>query len=277
MYCSSPRSASATLAPEAIKALFKARVVSTAPSRSPVITAIRWAVLATLSRVVGKPWTPSERRWIAFRDSSVLNPICSITAGNPVKVSYRSIAPSRALLTICKAFAPAAARPKAVTMSRIPAAARRPPDTIIPGRLLTLLTPRTAPFSLTSTSIIPRPSATHFTTFLRRHVSLQVLFRPLIKRIRKSERFQLIGQTGDQLFKVPHQKHDRGRHLIQLIIGSFAQNGVKTVAQSVLGGFKGLLLLLAAFSFDAVQLFGHFQGVFPKSQNRLIEIGRAHV
>ena len=94
IYCSMPREAASALAPLARKALFNASVRSAAPTRSPVIDAIRCAAPVMSLRAVGKPCTPSDSLRMASSVSSALKPICSIILGKRLSVSYRETASS---------------------------------------------------------------------------------------------------------------------------------------------------------------------------------------
>src|SRR5690625_1726518 len=159
MYCCKPRAASCELDPLNKKALFNASVVSTALSKSPVITAIFCAVPATSSSRVGKPWIPSDNLLIAFSDVLASNPISSITRGKLFSVSYRSIAPSKDCLTISIPLYANATAPKAVANFPTDAIPRLAAPAIPLSRPSTFLTPLPTPESSSITSIFTLPSA----------------------------------------------------------------------------------------------------------------------
>src|SRR5690554_2662228 len=151
------------------------------------------------------------------------------------KVSIASIRPKAVRMEsriMSNTFAPAATRPRAVTISLIPKAPAFP----APARPLslrsTLETPRATFPSSSSTSITTLPSAIvspPFPAYIPS--SLEVLFGPFLQSFISSHALDFVANAQNQLGKVARNDHNGRRHFVDLFKSPLSQEGVESLTK----------------------------------------------
>src|SRR5690606_1177343 len=188
--------------------------------------------MAATSREYDVPLTISVTRSRAWRAFSLL-PVIVVMVDSKLSIaSIRAKAVRMESRIMPNTFAPAATRPRAVTISLIPIAPAFP----APARPLslrsTLETPRATFPSSSSTSMITLPSAIvppPFPAYL--FLSLEVLFGALLKRLISAHPLDLFTDSQNQLGEVARDNHDRRGALINLLERSFPQKGIEALAE----------------------------------------------